>query len=81
MQEKLGFVYQRKTDGIEVSLLGEIRTGHSNLMTKERWQKVELFRQQKKLLDTFLQNGAISRAQYDKSFGDLRDLMGMHGVE
>ena len=81
VQGKLGFVYQRKTEGIEVSLLGEIRTGHSNLMTKERWQKVELFRQQKNLLDTFLQNGAISRAQYDKSFGDLRDLMGMHGVE
>ena len=36
---------------------------------------------QKKLLDTFLQNGAISRAQYDKSFGDLRDLMEMQGVE
>ena len=81
VQEKLGFVYQRRTEGIEVSLLGEIRTGHSNLMTKERWQKVELFRQQKKLLDTFLQNGAISRAQYDKSLGDLRDLMEMHGVE
>ena len=81
VQEKLGFVYQRKTDGIEVSLLGEIRTGHSSLMTKERWQKVELFRQQKKLLDTFLQNGAISRAQYDKSFGDLCELMDMQGVE
>ena len=81
VQEKLGFVYQCKTEGIEVSLLGEIRTGHSNLMTKERWQKVGLFRQQKKLLDTFLQNGAISQAQYNKSFRDLRDLMGMHGVE
>ncbi len=81
VQEKLGFVYQRKTEGIEVSLLGEIRTGHSNLMTKERWQKVGLFRQQKKLLDTFLQNGAISLAQYNKSFGDLVELMEMHGVE
>ena len=81
VQEKLGFVYQRKTEGIEVSLLGEIRTGHSNLMTKERWKKVGLFLQQKKLLDTFLQSGAISRVQYDKSLGDLRDLMGMLGVE
>jgi len=43
------------------------------LMTKERWQKVGLFRQQKKLLDAFLQNGAISQAQYDKSW--------MQGVE
>ena len=81
VQEKLGFVYQRKTEGIEVSLLGEIRTGHSSLMTKERWQTVGLFRQQKKLLDTFLQNGAISQAQYNKSFGDLVGLMEMHGVE
>ena len=81
VQEKLGFVYQRKTEGIEVRLLGEIRTGHSNLMTKERWQKVGLFRQQKKLLDTFLEKGAISQAQYNKSFGDLCDLMRMHSVE
>ena len=81
VQEKLGFVYQRKTEGIEVRLLGEIRTGHSNLMTKERWQKVGLFRQQKKLLDTFLEKGAISQAQYNKSFGDLCDLMQMHLVE
>ena len=50
-------------------------------MTKDRWQKVELFRQQKNLLDTFLQNGAISQAQYNKSFGDLVELMEMHGVE
>ena len=81
VQEKLGFVYQRKTEGIEVSLLGEIRTGHSNLMTKERWKKVGLFLQQKKLLETFLQRNAISRAQYEKSFGDLLVLMDMHGVE
>ena len=81
VQEKLGFVYQRKTEGIEVSLLGEIRTGHSNLMTKERWQKIELFRHQKKLLDTFLEKGAISHAQYNKSFGDLVKLMEMHRVE
>ena len=81
VQEKLGFVFHHTTEGLEVKLLNEIRTGHSNLMTKERWQKVELFRQQKKLLDTFLQNGAISRMQYNKSFGDLVELMGMHGVE
>ena len=80
VQEKLGFVYQKKTEGIELSLLGEIRTGHSSLMTKERWQKVELFCKQKNLLDTFLANGSISLAQYNKSLGDLRELMQMHGV-
>ena len=81
VQEKLGFVYQGKTEGIEVRQMNEIRTGNSNLMTKARWQKVGLFRQQKKLLDTFLQNGAISQVQYNKSFGDLVELMEMHGVE
>lgn len=81
VQEKLGFLYQSKTEGIEVKLLNEVRTGHSNLMTRERWQKVELFRRQKNLLDTFLGKNAISKAQYDKSFGDLRDKMEMQGVE
>ena len=81
MQEKLGFQYRYTTHGLNVSLLNEIRTGHTNLMTKERWQKAELFREQKKTLDTFLGTKAISQAQYNKSLGDLRELMQMHGVE
>ena len=81
VQEKLGFVFHHTTEGLEVKLLNEIRTGHSNLMTKERWQKVQLFLRQKSLLDTFLGNAAISRMQYNTSFGDLVELMGMHGVE
>lgn len=81
VQTKLGFVYQHKTEGLEVSLMNEIRTGHCNLMTKERWQKVELFRKQKNTLDTFRERNAITQAQYDKSLGDLRNLMEMHGVE
>lgn len=44
-------------------------------------KKKQLFLRQKELLDTFLANGAISQAQYDKSFGDLVVLMGMQGVE
>ena len=81
VQEKLGFLHYGTTEGIELPLLGEIRTGHANLMTRERWQKVQLFRQQKTLLDTFLGNGAITKAQFNKSFGDLVELMGMRGVE
>ena len=81
VQEKLGFVFHHTTEGLEVKLLNEIRTGHSSLMTKERWQKVQLFLRQKSLLDTFLGNAAISRTQYNKSFGDLVELMGMHGVK
>ena len=81
VQEKLGFVYRYTTEGLEVTLVNEIRTGHTNLMTKERWQKVNLFREQKKTLDTFRQRNAISLAQYDKSLGDLRALMAMDGVD
>lgn len=44
-------------------------------------KKKQLFIKQKKLLDTFLERNAISKAQYDKSLGDLRDKMNMHGIE
>lgn len=44
-------------------------------------KKKQLFLKQKELLDTFLERNAISQAEYDKSLGDLRDKMGMHGVE
>ena len=40
VQEKLGFIYQHKTAGIEVSLLGEIRTGHVMLMTRAEWERI-----------------------------------------
>ena len=43
-------------------------------------KKKQLFLNQKQLLDTFLEKHAISQAQYDKSLGDLREKMGMHGV-
>ena len=36
----------------------------------------ELFENQKELLETFLTHGAISRAQYEKSLGDLTEKMG-----
>lgn len=39
VQEKLGFVYHHTTEGIEISQLNEIRTGHVMLMTKETWEK------------------------------------------
>ena len=63
------------------SFLSEIRAGCSNLMAKESWHKVDLLRLQKNLLDTFLQNGALSQVQYDKSSGDLLNLLGMQRVK
>ena len=41
----------------------------------------QLFLNQKRLLDTFLEKHAISQAQYDKRLGDLRDKMGMQGID
>ena len=40
-------------------------------------KKRDLYLRQKELLDTFLEHGAISRAQYEKSLGDLKVKMGM----
>ena len=45
-------------------------------MTPEE-KKYQLFLNQKKTLETFLERGAISRVQYKKSLGDLREKMGV----
>lgn len=39
-------------------------------------KKYQLFLSQKATLDSFLERGAISKAQYDKSYGDLKIKMG-----
>ena len=49
-------------------------------MTAEE-KKRDLYLRQKQLLDTFLEHGAISRSQYDKSLGDLTVKMGMEPDE
>lgn len=43
--------------------------------------KMQLFLNQKATLDLFLEKGAITLAQYDKSFGDLKRLMGFEDFE
>ena len=42
-------------------------------------KKHQLFLRQKALLDTFLERNAITKAQYDKSLGDLMEKMGEKG--
>ena len=37
VQEKCGFLYQRTTEGVDVPLMHEKRTGHVNLLTREQW--------------------------------------------
>ena len=39
--------------------------------TKINQTKIDLYLKQKELLETFLEHGTISKAQYDKSLGDL----------
>ncbi len=39
VQEKCGFRYQWTTEGLEVPLMGEIRTGHVTCLTREEWEK------------------------------------------
>ena len=45
-----------------------------NLTPEEK--KRRLYETQKQTLDLFLERGAISRAQYDKSLSDLTEKMG-----
>lgn len=47
---------------------------------KEFEKKKILFLEQKKTLDSFLKTGAISKMQYDKSYGGLVKKMGMEKV-
>ena len=53
------------------------------MATEINWQalskeekKYQLFLSQKAILDSFLERGAISQVQYDKSYGDLKIKMG-----
>ncbi len=56
----------------------------SKNMFQQQWEslspeekKKELYKKQKATLGMFLERGAISQAQYDKSLGDLTEKMGM----
>ena len=51
-----------------------------SLLTPEE-KKIDLFLRQKRTLDLFLERNAISRAQYDKSLGDLIEKKGMQDYE
>ena len=48
---------------------------YSSLTPEEK--KIDLFLRQKHTLDLFLERNAISKAQYDKSLGNLIEKMGI----
>ena len=39
VQEKLGFVYCYTTHDLDIPLLGEKRTGHTSLLTRQQWEQ------------------------------------------
>ena len=54
-------------------------------MQQEAWEKLtpeekkkQLFLEQKHTLELFLERNAISKAQFDKSLGDLTEKMGIY---
>ena len=58
--------------------MNESNTTWENMTLEEK--KKELLLRQKKTLDLFLERNAISKAQYDKSLGDLVEKMGLRVV-
>ena len=44
VQEKVGFLYHHTCKDVPVPLLQEVRVGHTNVLTKERWE--ELYKKQ-----------------------------------
>ena len=57
---------------------------HEQISRQRQWESMnydqknlQLFLNQKELLDKFLERRAISQAQYDKCLGDLRAKMGI----
>ena len=55
--------------------MNESQTTWESMTPEEK--KQELFRRQKRMLELFLERNAISKAQYDKSLGDLIEKMGI----
>ena len=51
---------------------------YSSLNPEEK--KLDLFLRQKRTLDLFLERNAITKAQYDKSLGDLIEKMGIKEI-
>ena len=57
-------------------------------MDQQAWERLspeekkeELYLRQVRVLQTFLQHGAISQEQFEKSFHDLTEKMGMQHVK
>lgn len=74
-----GFILPAGSDIISENIRKEV-AGMQNIewdhLTPEE-QKKQLYQNQKKTLDLFLERNAITKEQYEKSLGDLTVKMGM----
>lgn len=52
----------------------------NNEQIDAEYRKKQLYLRQKKMLDEFLERGAISKEQYKKSLGALTEKMGMQSL-
>ncbi len=67
VQEKCGFRWQWKTEGLDVPLMHEIRTGHVNSITKDQWLWDRMFAaaqtvQKGRKISDYVEAGGVSAA-------------------
>ena len=72
VQEKSGFRYQWKSEGVDVPLMHEKRTGHVSSMTKDQWQWDRLYEAAKSVLNprtisAYVTAGEVSAAVLSSS--------------
>ena len=73
VQEKAGFRYQWKSEGVDVPLMHEKRTGHVSSMTKDQWQWDRLYAAAKAV-----QNGRKS-SEYVEAGGVAAAILAVSG--
>lgn len=67
VQEKVGFQYQWTTEGVDVPLMREKRTGHVNLLTREMWLWTKLYEaakavQNARKISDYVEAGGVAAA-------------------
>ena len=67
VQEKCGFRYQWTTEGVDVPLMHETRTGHVNLMTKDNWLWRKLYEEARSVqngrkISDYVEAGGVAAA-------------------
>ena len=72
VQEKCGFRYQWTTEGLDIPLMHETRTGHVNLMTKENWYWSRMYMAAKavqngRIISDYVEAGGVAAAVLSSS--------------